>query len=423
MSKKRILGTGRKPARNIEDHAGFSKEPLICSTASSLVRNVSVDLVQALIRECLGDSRENRSIKFDDVWLPDIAAGLDKWLKRKKIISTYQSGYGETWPLRPGHWEVIKVKGKEYLIPLNSIVLMEDCTLEVNTDDYYGKVSIEVQSPVGTAQGILNKIRKSITKHGVMKGGVIAGSTILERSTVSLDNFFVNSDVLKKIQTHILNLFDGEKEQAFHDAGMPFKRGVLLVGTPGTGKTTLGKIIEALNPGITTIWLEHGQIENNMSACMKLARELSPTIIFMEDLDTVAVSREISVGNTVLGNILSEMDGRDENEGIIFIGTSNRPDDLDPAILRPGRFDIKIELDMPDTQTRNALLSKLLGKLSFPLNVTIDELSSFSKNHTQADIEELVRSAVLSALHEGTKELQMCHFQKIHKEKEGRVGF
>jgi len=411
-------------ARKLSDsyRPGATGRNYTLSVENSIVKQIDVNLIQATLREHFSDARESREMRLPRMTFPDIAVGLSKWLKGRNIIADHHIYSGETWPMQPGRWETTEILGKAYLLPVNTLIIFEDYALSIDESDYDETIVIEVHAPIGEAQKILDSIRAAIKKHGVMKGGVISGGQLLERSTLGLSNFFVNKDILEEIRIHLLDLFDEKKQRAFKAADVPFQRGVLLTGIPGTGKTTLSKIIEAVSPNITVMWLQQSQLDDSFGACMELARKLSPTIVVMEDLDTVATDRKSTMGNRPLGRILNEINGRAVNDGIVFIGTTNRPDDLDPALTRSGRFDIIIELGLPDDETRLAFIKHLFRDLPLPSKIKPDQLLSATKGYTQADIVEMVRSAVLSVLHEDGNEIHKRHFRKISKDKK-RLGF
>jgi len=400
----------------------FEVAPSMSSIDQSINKNISINLIENELLKYFGNSREIRTEIYDDVWMPDITVAISNWLKSKKIITNFPLFSGESFPVPPARWTVEEIKGVKYTIPNDSIVILNDCALVLNTVDLYDKVRVEVHAALGKANDILTEICNLIKHNGIIKGSVISNGRLIERSTASMADFFTNSNTLNEININLLNLFDEKRKEAFHSAGMPFKRGVLLTGVPGTGKTTLAKIIEAMNPNVTTLWPTSAQLRGNtLAPFMKFARELAPTIIFMEDLDGIGADRNI-VNNELLPPLLNEMDGREVNENIIFIGTTNRPDDLDDALIRPGRFDTMIKLLKPDTETRLAFISNLFKKLSFPIAVDAEDILSVTNGLTQASIEELIRYAILCALHEGKKELQLHHFQKTVKVKE-RMGF
>ena len=170
------------------------------------------------------------------------------------------------------------------------------------------------------------------------------------------------------------------KKQAIERMGVKPAKGILLYGPPGTGKTLLAKIvarecganlIAVRGPEIQTKWF--GESEERIRLLFSRAREVAPCVIFFDEIDALVPPRGHSttkVTDSIVNQILSEMDGIENTEGVFVIGATNRPDLLDPAILRPGRFDYQIEIPLPDEEARKAILGiHLKGK---PLSEDVD---------------------------------------------------
>ena len=201
----------------------------------------------------------------------------------------------------------------------------------------------------------------------------------------------------------------------FTDAGALIPRGCLLSGPPGTGKTLMARAIagEAGVPFIATsasqfIELFVGLGASRVRSLFKLARENAPCIIFIDELDAVAKSRSPSpVGNNndereqTLNQLLTELDGFKENEGIILLGATNRPDVIDPAILRPGRFDRKIEVGLPDRYGREKILGVHSANKKLEDELTLEDLAATTTGFSGAELKNLMNEAAIYAARDG----------------------
>jgi len=201
----------------------------------------------------------------------------------------------------------------------------------------------------------------------------------------------------------------------FTDAGATIPKGCLLSGPPGTGKTLMARAIagEAGVPFVATsasqfIELFVGLGASRIRSLFKVARDNAPCIIFIDELDAIAKSRSPSpIGNNndereqTLNQILTEMDGFKENEGIIVLGATNRPDVIDPAILRPGRFDRKIEVGLPDREGRQKILGVHSANKKLQEELTLEDLAATTTGFSGAELQNLMNEAAIYAARDG----------------------
>ena len=196
----------------------------------------------------------------------------------------------------------------------------------------------------------------------------------------------------------------------YRDIGARIPKGVLLVGAPGTGKTLLGKAVagEANVPffsisGSDFVEMFVGVGASRVRDLFKVAKENSPCIIFIDEIDAVGRQRGAGMGGghdereQTLNQLLVEMDGFNPNAGIIIMAATNRPDVLDPALLRPGRFDRQITIDLPDVKGREAILKVHARNKRLEENINFENLATRIPGFSGADIENLLNEAALLA--------------------------
>jgi transitional endoplasmic reticulum ATPase len=191
-------------------------------------------------------------------------------------------------------------------------------------------------------------------------------------------------------------------------------KGILLFGPPGTGKTLLAKavanesecnFISVKGPELLSKWV--GESEKGVREIFRKARQAAPSIIFFDEVDALVPKRGTYMGSShvtesVVSQILTELDGLEELKNVTVIGATNRPDMLDPALMRPGRMERHIYVPPPDAESRRKIFAVYLKDTGALLtdDVTIDDLVTGTENYVGADIEALVREAKLSAMRE-----------------------
>ena len=213
----------------------------------------------------------------------------------------------------------------------------------------------------------------------------------------------------------------------FQKLGARIPKGVLLVGPPGTGKTLLAKAVagEANVPfyyisGSEFVELFVGVGASRVRDMFKQAKHNAPCLIFIDEIDAVGRQRGAGLGGghdereQTLNQLLTEMDGFGANEGIIIIAATNRPDVLDPALLRPGRFDRQVQVNLPDAKGREEILNVHARGKIFAKSVSLKKISQRTVGFSGADLENLLNEAALLAVRRNKESITMQEIDEAH---------
>ncbi|MGG7078875.1 ATP-dependent zinc metalloprotease FtsH [Clostridium sardiniense] len=225
----------------------------------------------------------------------------------------------------------------------------------------------------------------------------------------------------------------------YTEIGAKLPKGVLLVGPPGTGKTLLAKAVagEAKVPffsisGSSFVEMFVGAGAKRVRELFKDAQEKAPCIIFIDEIDAVGKSRDNQLQSNdereqTLNQLLSEMDGFDSSKGIVILGATNRPEILDKALLRPGRFDRRVIVDRPDFPGREAILKVHAKDIKLGDDVDLEEIAKSTPGAVGADLANIMNEAALRAVREGRKEVIQADLREAvediiaGKEKKDRI--
>ncbi len=222
---------------------------------------------------------------------------------------------------------------------------------------------------------------------------------------------------------------------AFRRLGIRPAKGFLLYGPPGTGKTLLAKavareaeanFIATKSSDLLSKW--YGESEQQIARLFSRARQVAPCVIFIDELDSLVPSRgsgagEPQVTERVVNTILAEMDGLEELQSVVVIGATNRPNLIDPALLRPGRFDELVYVGVPDKAGRRRILGIQTQKMPLAADVDLDRIADRTERFSGADLEDVVRRAGLVALRRAiaTTEVTMADFESALTESRASV--
>ncbi|MEI3589207.1 MAG: ATP-dependent zinc metalloprotease FtsH [Lachnospiraceae bacterium] len=220
-------------------------------------------------------------------------------------------------------------------------------------------------------------------------------------------------DEAKENLTEIVEyLHDPEK---YKEIGASMPKGILLVGPPGTGKTMLAKAVagEANVPFFSMSGSEFVEMFVGMGASkvrdlFRQAKEKAPCIVFIDEIDAIGKKRDGQVGGNdereqTLNQLLTEMDGFEGNNGVIILAATNRPESLDPALLRPGRFDRRVPVELPDLKGREEILKVHARKIKVADNVDFNKIARMASGASGAELANIVNEAALRAVRDGRK--------------------
>jgi len=355
---------------------------------------------------------------------------------------------------RPGRFDReinIGVPNKEGRLKIlqihtRNMPLTKDVDLEAIASKTHGFVGADLESLCKEAA--MNVIRREMPKLNLKEGEVssdlksklqvkkedfVAARKIVRPS--SLREVLVEAPDVKWTDVGGLDSLKGELKEAiewplkyphtFNKMGIKPPRGILMYGPPGTGKTLLAKAVAnesesnfilVKGPELLTKWV--GESEKGVRKIFEKARETSPTIIFFDEIDALATRRGLDSGSQVtervVNALLAEMDGLEELTDVVVLAATNRPDLVDPALMRPGRFDRIIATQLPDEKTRLEVLKVHTRTIPLAKDVNLEEVNKKLEDFNGADVQGLCREAAMVALraNKESTEVTMANFEK-----------
>ena len=259
---------------------------------------------------------------------------------------------------------------------------------------------------------------------GAMSFGKSNAKVYVKSSTGIKFTDVAGEDEAKELLTEIVDYLHNPQKYTEIGASMP--KGALLGGPPGTGKTLLAKAVagEAEVPFFSISGSEFVEMFVGMGAAkvrdlFKQANEKAPCIVFIDEIDTIGKKRDsgsFTGGNDereqTLNQLLTEMDGFDGSKGVVILAATNRPDSLDPALLRPGRFDRRIPVELPDLKGREEILKVHARKIKIADSVRFDEIAKAAAGASGAELANIVNEAALRAVRDGRKFATQADFEE-----------
>ncbi|WP_373213730.1 ATP-dependent zinc metalloprotease FtsH [Ruminococcus sp. 5_1_39BFAA] len=259
---------------------------------------------------------------------------------------------------------------------------------------------------------------------GMMSFGKSNAKIYVKSSTGIKFTDVAGEDEAKELLTEIVDYLHNPGKYTEIGASMP--KGALLVGPPGTGKTLLAKAVagEAEVPFFSISGSEFVEMFVGMGAAkvrdlFQQANEKAPCIVFIDEIDTIGKKRDngsFTGGNDereqTLNQLLTEMDGFDGSKGVVILAATNRPDSLDPALLRPGRFDRRIPVELPDLKGREEILKVHAKKIKIADSVRFDEIAKAAAGASGAELANVVNEAALRAVRDGRRFATQADFEE-----------
>ncbi|NPV61736.1 MAG: CDC48 family AAA ATPase [Methanotrichaceae archaeon] len=381
---------------------------------------------------------------------------MDGLKERKNVIVIGSTNRPEALDMalrRPGRFDreielgVPDTEGRKEIFQIHTrgMPLHEDIDLDEFADRTYGFVGADISAV--TREAAMNALRRILPEIDLDEPTI--PKEILDRLIVSKEDFEaamreVQPSAMREILIEIPNVkwediggLENVKQllkeavewplrnaESFRRLGIEAPKGVLLYGPPGTGKTMLAKAVANESEanfisvkGSTLLSKWYGESEKRVEEIFRKAKQVAPAIIFLDELDALVPIRGGAVGEPhvterIVNQLLSELDGLEELRGVVVIAATNRPDIVDPALLRPGRFDELILVPVPDALSRHKIYEVHLKKMPLAEDADIDELVSLTEQYTGADIAAVARKAGRIALREDmeTQEVRQGDF-------------
>ena len=341
-------------------------------------------------------------------------------------------------PDRDGRKEILQIHTR-------GMPKAEEITLDDLADRTYGYVGADLAALAREAA--MNALRRYLPEIDLDKPIPVE---ILEKMEVNMDDFrnaqrgiepsamreffveipMVTWDEVGGLENVKQNLRESvewplSQPDVFKRLGIDPPRGILLYGPPGTGKTLLAKavanesdanFISIKGPEVMSKWV--GESEKAVRELFKKAKQVSPSIVFLDELDAIAPRRGTYSGShvteSVVNQLLTSIDGLESMEGVVVIGATNRPDIIDPSLLRPGRFDRLIQTPSPDLKSREEIFKIHTKNMPLESDVKIKDLAAQTDGYSGADIQALCREAAMYALRENikVKKIGLSYFEK-----------
>jgi len=346
-------------------------------------------------------------------------------------------------PDEPGRREIMGIHTR-------GMPLAEDVNLDEIARITFGFVGADLAAL--SREAAMDSLRRILPGISLRDG---IPSNVLESLQVNRQDFMnamkrVQPSALREIMIHVPNVtwddIGGVEEartrlregvelplkspESFRRLGIRPAKGFLLFGPPGTGKTLLAKavareaqanFVATKSSDLLSKW--YGESEQQVSRLFARARQVAPTVIFIDEIDSLAPVRggglgEPAVTERVVNTILAEMDGLEELQGVVVMAATNRPNLIDPALLRPGRFDELIYVPVPDAKGRRHILGIHTKAMPLGPDVDLDSIAERTDRYTGADLEDLTRRAGLLALRESiqAQSVTMAHFEQSLRE-------
>lgn len=441
--------------------------------------------------DSLGVKREEASGEVERRVVAQLLALMDGLKPRENVVviaATNRVDAVDEALRRPGRFDreimvgVPDTEGRKeiFMIHTRGMPLAEDLDLDEFIELTYGFTGSDIEALA--RESAMNALRRLLPEIDLQEESI--PSEVLENLEVTRDDMFqaykgikpsalreILADIpqvswedvggleeVKQTMSEIIEL-PLKNPESFRRIGIDPPRGVLLYGPPGTGKTLMAKaianesnanFITAKGSDLLSKW--YGESEQRIAEVFDKAKQVSPAIIFLDELDALAPERGGGAGEPraterIVNQLLSEMDGLEELKGVVVVGATNRPDMVDSALLRPGRFDELVHIPVPDEEARLKIYKVHTDRMNLEPGIDLEKLAGLSEDFTGADIAAVCKKAGRFALREDVDSqfVRMDHFlaaiddtpasvtsntrkryeniERRLKEKSGNIGF
>lgn len=277
---------------------------------------------------------------------------------------------------------------------------------------------------IAIAQFFMNRLVKRFGSNNAMTFGKSNAKVYVEAQTGISFRDVAGQEEAKEALQEVVDFLHNPKR--YTEIGAKIPKGVLLVGPPGTGKTLLAKAVagESKVPFFSISGSEFVEMFVGMGAArvrdlFKQAQEKAPCIVFIDEIDTIGKSR--TAGSTIGGNdereqtlnqLLTEMDGFEADKGVVILAATNRPETLDKALLRPGRFDRRVPVELPDLRGREAILRVHARKVKMADNIDLNAIAKATPGASGADLANIINEAALRAVRLGRNQVTQSDLEE-----------
>lgn len=356
---------------------------------------------------------------------------------------------------RPGRFDreieigVPDETGRKEILQIHTrgMPLADDVDLDAMADDTHGFVGADIESL--TKEAAMKALRRYLPEIDLDEEDI--PPSLIDRMIIKRDDFRgalneVDPSAMREVLVELPKmtwedvggLHDAKRQvkesvewpltapEKFERMGIEPPAGVLLYGPPGTGKTLMAKavanetnanFISVRGPQLLSKWV--GESEKAIRQTFRKARQVSPTVVFFDELDSLAPGRGgdtagSNVSERVVNQLLTEMDGLEEMGDVMVVGATNRPDMIDPALIRSGRFDRLVMIGEPDVSGREQILRIHTESMPLSPDVSLRELAEITEGYVGSDLESIAREAAIQALREDddATEVEMRHFRQ-----------
>jgi cell division protease FtsH len=387
----------------------MGKKPIPKKTSQMMFLYFGVVLVGIALFNLISRQPKTEYVPYSQFEEMGRSGQLEKVQVTAEKIVLYPVGYeakgGISYYTYPIPDENLAAKLEEWDIPVYEGMIERGATLL--------DIMLTWVVPIGVFYLLWRFLMKDVINRraGVMNFGRSEDKLVADRDTgVTFADVAGQDEAKESLQEIVEYLHNPEK---FTRIGARLPKGALLVGPPGTGKTLLAKAVagEARVPFFSMSGSEFVQMFVGVGAArvrdlFRQAQEKSPCIVFIDEIDAIGKKRDASMSSNdereqTLNQLLSEMDGFDSKKAVVILAATNRPEILDAALLRPGRFDRRVIVDKPDLSGREAILEVHAKKIKMAPDVSLTEIARATPGATGADLANIINEAALLAVKQG----------------------